>query len=268
MSEDRPQPDPEERPVPQQEPEQPSLPIPEPEQPPQPAAEPVEQRDWRDRRIGEQQQRLRERNARIAELEAQLAQISGQAPIPQSQPGQGQQYNQYAGPNNPGDIQRQINEAAAQMAATQEFTRRCNEVAEAGRRSYGNFDQRVQRLTGLVDANDTQQVQQYNNFLSACMETGQASRLIYELGGDLNEASRIMAMTPVKMAVELTRLSTRPGTDTSNAPRPLTPMASASQSNRTVIAPDDPEGADTLSIEDWMRRREEQISTRRQRTLG
>lgn len=271
MSEERPQPQPQEEPNQQPEPTQPDLPIQQPEQPePRPATQPESEpaRDWRDRRIGEQQQRLRERNARIQELEAQLQQLSGQAPQPQGQPGQGQQYGQPPSPYGQGDIQRQINEAAAQMAATQEFTRRCNEVAEAGRRSYGNFDQRVQRLTGLVDANDTQQVRQYNDFLSACMETGQASRLIYELGGDLNEASRIMAMTPVKMAVELTRMSSRPGTESSNAPRPLAPVASSAQSNRALIHPDDPEGADTLSIEEWMRRREEQIATRRQRTLG
>lgn len=263
MSEERPPtPEPEQAPQPELPLETPSpAPQQEPEAP-KPAAQepPPERTDWRDRRIGEQQQRLRERNARIQELEAQLAQVAQ----PQGQP----QQSQYQPPGTQHDIQRQINEAAAQMAAQQEFTRRCNETAEAGRRAYGNFDQRVQRLTGLVDANDTQQVQQYNSFLTACMETGQASRLIYELGGDLNEASRIMALNPVKMAVELTKLSTRAGTEASNAPRPLQPVASASQSNRTVIAPDDPEGADTISTEEWMRRREEQIAMRRQNSRG
>ena len=251
--------------VPQQQPDQ----VPQQEPPvqqPEPQPEPPQVTDWRDRRIGEQQQRLRERNARIAELEAQLSAYAGTAQ-------QGYQPNGAApapnyGSQPVGDIQQRINEAAAQMAAAAEFTRRCNEVADSGRKVYQNFDNRVQRLTGLVDSNDAQQVAQYNAFLTAAMETGQADKLIYELGGDLNEASRIMALSPVKMAVELTKMSTRPPTDASGAPRPLSPVASASQANRTTIAPDDAEGADALSTEEWMRRREEQVQGRRQRTLG
>lgn len=232
--------------------------------------DPSQQTDWRDRRIGEQQQRLRERNARIAELEAQLAQRNGQ---PAPQPGQGNGAGQptFQQPPVPqgGDIQRQINEAASRLASAQEFNRRCNEVAEAGRRVYSNFDSRVQRLVGLVDNNDQQQVQQYNAFLNAAMETGDATRLIYDLGGDLNEASRIMSLDPVKMAVELTKMSGRVSTtDPSQTPRPLVPAASLAQNNRVSIAPDDPDNSDSLSTEEWMARRNEQVNSRRQRVLG
>lgn len=236
--------------------------------PPVPPVDEPPKVDWRDRRIGEQQARLRERNARIAELEAQLR---GQpAPQPPAGASAGQPTYQQP-PQAPGDIQRQITEAAAQMAAASEFTRRCNEVAESGRRVFTNFDQRVQRLTGLVDPNDNQQVVHYNAFLNAAMETGEAARLIYDLGGDLNEASRIMAMEPVKMAVELTRLASRVSTtDRSNAPPPINPLGSAANSlpKNTLIQPDDADQSDNLSTEEWMRRREEQVASRRQRTLG
>lgn len=255
---------------------QPTEPIDQQQQPtepqaPPPAVDEPPRQDWRDRRLGEQQQRLRERNARIAELEARIAQYEGQGgqpPQPGTQPQYGQQPTYQPAGAPQGDIQRQINEAAARMAATQEFTRRCNEVAEGGRRQYQNFDARVTRLVGLIDANDQQQVLRYNSFLEAAMNTGQASRLIYELGGDLDEASRIMAMNPQGMQHELTRLSMRNGTEASGAPRPLSPVASTAQSNRQAIQPDDPETADTITTEEWMRRREEQIATRRQRTLG
>lgn len=225
--------------------------------------------DWRDRRIGEQQQRLRERNARIQQLEAQLAAVAGQTqPGYQPDPATGYPQQQPAYAQPVGDIQQQINEAAARMAAGQEFNRRCNEVAELGRRSYQNFDGRVQRLTGLIDPNDPMQVERYNGFLRACMQTGQASRLIYELGGNLDEASRIMAQDPVGMTYELTKMSMRNGSDASGAPRPLNPVATAAQSDRRMIQPDDPDNADGLTTEEWMRRRDEQIATRRQRTLG
>lgn len=258
----------------------PPEPPPQPTPPPPPAQDPppdpvpreteTEPRaDWRDRRISEQQQRLRERNARIAELEAQIHQNGGQPPQPGQPPQYGQQPAQQPPPAFPqGDIQRQINEAAARMAASQEFTRRCNDVAEQGRRVYNNFDGRVQRLVGLVDATDNVQVNHYNDFLKAAMQTGQAPRLIYELGGDLDEASRIMAMDAVGMTYELTRLSMRAGSETSAAPPPLNPAATAGQSNRTMVQPDDPETADTLDTSEWMRRRNEQMQTRRQRTLG
>ena len=77
-----------------------------------------------------------------------------------------------------------------------------------------------------------------------------------------------MALNPMGMQHELTRLSGRNGTERSAAPPPLTPLGSAAPSNRQGVQPDDPETADTISTEEWMRRREEQISTRRQRTLG
>lgn len=260
--------------------EQPRAPVTEPPvegaQPPS-QPEPPPQVDWRDRRIGEQQQRLRERNARIAELEAQLrGQNQGQPQPPQPGQGNGQQWQPPAGqlpqqfiPQNQGDIQRQIDEAAAQLATAREFNRRCDEVAAQGRQQYQNFDSRVQRLVGLIDNSDPQQRNQYNAFLNACLETGQAARLVFDLGGDLNEASRIMAMEPVKMAVELTKLSARATTtEASRAPSPLNPMASAAQAMRTSIQPDDADNSDSLSTEEWMRRREEQVASRRQRTLG
>jgi hypothetical protein len=154
------------------------------------------------------------------------------------------------------------------MAQQQEFTRRCNEVAELGRRQYNGFDQRVQRLTGLIDNTDPMQVQRYNGFLEATLETGDAARLIHELGGDLNEASRIMALSPMRMAVELARMANRPTAEPSAAPRPINPLGSSTPGQRIAAAPDNPDTADQMNMEDWMRARDEQISQRRQRTLG
>jgi hypothetical protein len=77
-----------------------------------------------------------------------------------------------------------------------------------------------------------------------------------------------MAMDTVGMTYELTKMSMRNGSDASNAPRPMNPVATLAQSNRSIVQPDDPETADTLNVEEWMRRRDEQLATRRQRTLG
>jgi hypothetical protein len=162
------------------------------------------------------------------------------------------------------EIDRQIQERAQILASNQEFNRRCNEVAEVGRQAYADFDVAVNKLVGLVDNNDPQGVASYNQFLNAALETGEASRIIHALGSDLNEASRILSLNPVRMAVELTRMAARPVQELSGAPRPINPAATAAQAARSSTSPDDP-GSDNMSTADWMRRREEQIAARRVR---
>ena len=234
----------------------PSPPPAEPEKPKEEAQ--PRATDWRDRRIGEQQARIRELRARIEQYER--SNTSGT-------PAQGQ--NGYTGaPPDPLEIERQVQERATAMAAINDFNRRCDEVASAGRTAYPDFDGRVQKLVGLVDGNDPQAVATYNSFLSAAMETGDAARLIHDLGGDLDEASRILSLSPVRMAVELTKRAVqgqerRSGpAPVSGAPRPINPAASAGQGQRHVVAADSPD-SDQMPTSEWMRRREEQLAARR-----
>jgi len=219
--------------------------------------------DWRDRRIGELTARGRELRAENERLKAQLA--GEQAPNGQQAArapnGQFQQPAGYQGPPDQATINQQIEERAHILAANQEFTRRCNEVAEVGRRTYNDFDSAVGRLVGLVDSNDPQGVQAYNGFLNAALETGEASKIIHALGNDLNEASRILSLNPTRMVVELTRMAARPVQALSHAPRPINPAASSGQNQRTSLSPDDP-GSDQLSTEEWMKSRNEQVIAR------
>jgi len=237
----------------------PGGPAPAPDAPqPEPSAAP--RTDWKDRRIGELTARTRELRAELERLRA------GQQP-PQNGQGQPQPRmpnGQYAAPPDQAMIDQQIEQLANIKAANQEFNRRCNEVAEVGRRAYPDFDLQVSRLVGLVDQNDPQGVQGYNAFLNAALETGEASKIIHALGGDLNEASRILSLNPVRMAVELTRLAARPMTELSGAPRPMNPAATAAQAQRTSISPDDP-GSDQISTAEWMRQREAQLAARNTR---
>lgn len=222
-------------------------------EPPRPPQQP--RVDWRDRRIGEQQQRIRELRAQLEQFQRTTVPHDPSAPPPP-------QDIRGAPPPSQQDIDRQINERAYALAQQQEFNRRCNEVADAGRTQYADFDIRVGKLVGLVDGNDPQAVANYNSFLSAALETGEASRLIYSLGGDLDEASRILGLSPIRMAVELTKMAGRPASEISSAPRPLNPIASQGVNNRAVMGADDP-SSDNLTTEEWMRRRNEQINARR-----
>jgi hypothetical protein len=203
-----------------------------------------------------------------AEIERLKAQ-AGQQPQPDGDParqpnGQFRQPAGYQGPPDQAEIDRQIEQRAQMLAAGQEFNRRCNEIAEIGRRTYADFDAQVEKLVGLVDPNDPQGVQAYNGFLNAAIETGEASKIIHALGGDLDEASRILSLNPVRMAVELTRMAAKPVTELSRAPRPINPASTSAQNMRTSMSPDDP-GSDQMSTAEWMRRREEQLQGRNTR---
>ena len=222
--------------------------------------EPPVRVDWRDRRIGELTARNREQRAELERLRAGQTPPNGHQGGGQDNRGDGRGgYD--APPPNQAEIDRNVEQRAQILAANQEFNRRCNEAAEAGRRAFGDFDSRVSKLVGLVDNNDPQSVGVYNAFLNAGLETGEDSRIIHTLGGDLNEASRILSLNPVRMAVELTRLAAKPVQELSQTPRPINPAATNAQAARTSTSPDDP-GSDQLSTEEWMRRRNEQITAR------
>jgi hypothetical protein len=154
----------------------------------------------------------------------------------------------------------EVNRRAAAIAAQNEFNRSCNETAAAGRQQFPDFDTRVAELVKTIDQKDPSQVSAYNSFLAAAIETGEGPKLIHALGGDLNEASRIMALSPVKMAIELTKLATG-ATPMTRAPKPVTPVGSRGTSHEAIDA-SDPERSDKLDTATWMRRREAELAAK------
>src|SRR5215471_1953800 len=247
---------------PQSQPVEPQTPPVETQTPPEPPIEPQapqqSKTDWRDRRIGELTQRtkeLREENARLKAVQ-QSSTDPGRDPA-----GRFQQPAGYQGPPSQEAINAQIEERAALKAANNEFNRRCDEVADIGRKTYADFDKQVQNLVSLVDPNDPQRLLAYNEFLQSALETVEASRIIHSLGGDLDEASRILSLPPRRMLVELTRMAAKPVQELSQTPRPINPAPTNAMGQRTSGSPDDP-SSDNMSIEEWMRKRTEQVTAR------
>lgn len=216
----------------------------------EPAKTPVtpKAKDWRD--------------ARIAQLTAKLKEAQGQAksevqgaetPVPVVA-----QMPEF-------EIERRARELSAQQSQINAFNSACQAVADQGKVSFGDFDARINELKQLAGDGDLQQQMMYNSFIAAAIETGEAPRLLHELGGNLNEAARIMALPPFKMAVELTKLSmTRPGGEASRAPKPITPIG-GQRASHSAIDPTDPDRADNLTTAEWMKRRETQASEARKR---
>jgi hypothetical protein len=210
--------------------------------PPPPAAPPPvvvepQPQDWRERRIGELTAKLRAAEAKAkAELPAPPA-----APVV-----------------NQAEIDRLANIRAQELNATTEFNRMCNEAAGAGRLAFPDFDTKLNEMKRLAEGGDANTVSAYNTMIAAALETGDAPKVIHYLGGNLNEASRIMSMPPMKMAVELTKIATGAARTFSQLPKPITPIGSRGGQHEE-IDPADAERSDRLATATWMERREAQV---------
>lgn len=199
-------------------------------------SKPAPKPDWRDKRIAKLTAQLKE---------AQAKPKAPEAPAPQQNPTE--------------DFNRRVSEAVA----AQRFNEKCNEVAEQGRSAFPDFDERLTALRSLVNDQDPAEVAQYNQFIQAGMETGQLHQIIHELGADLEEASRLLALPPIKMAMELAKRGVAPQADpVSLAPKPIRPLGGQLREH-TQVRPDDPSRSDTLSTAEWMKRRSEQVAGRR-----
>lgn len=229
----------------------PADPAPTPDPAPEPEPDPAPQGakpDWRDRRIAQLTARLREAQAQPKPA----APAVDPSPAPPA--------------GDPAEFRRQVQSEAARLSQQNAFTQACTDTAAAGRLAFPDFDARVGQLTQLVDQSDVTSVQQYNTLVSAAIETGQGAALIHRLGGDLNEASRLLSLPPIKLAVELARMADRTmdgGHDTVGArkplPKPITTVANRGASANATIDPRDPDRADQLDTAEWMRRREAQV---------
>lgn len=205
----------------------------------EPSGEPEGPRsDWRDRRI--------------AKLTAKLRAAEEAAKRPE-------------GAAPPEDLARQIDAAAEQKLQIRQFNDACNAANARGIQEYGQekFRQRLDNLRTLVDPSDPADAERYGRFLSAGLETGSLEKLIYELGEDLDEADRIMNLSPVKMAVELARRSVaKAPAEISQVPRPIRTVKTA-RGDPGEINPADPTKADQMDTATWMRARERQLAKAR-----
>lgn len=196
--------------------------------------------DWRDRRI--------------AQLTARL---KNQEPVPKEQvvpdPALADMVPK-------AEVDRLANERAQALADRAAFNAACNSAAQEGRKIFPDFDASVAELAKVVDRSDAASRQAYDSFLEAALETGEAPKIIYALGRDLNEAMRIMELSPIKRAAELAALAGADLGQVSNLPKPIVTVQ-GKNAGPSEIVPDDPARADKLSSAEWHRRREAQVAS-------
>lgn len=196
------------------------------------------------------------RDARIAELTAKLNKERATKVEPPKAPAESQ-----------ADFDARV-EARAQLlvnerVAVKSWDDQCIAVASKGKELFPDFDSKLSEVKRVVDVNDPNEVRAYNTMLAAAIETGRAPELLHELGGDLSEVRRLMALPPMKLAVELAQKASKIEAvpEPSNAPKPITPVGSSGV-HYEGIAPDDANRGTKLPIAQWMKLREAQARDR------
>lgn len=233
-------------------------PTPAPEPPPEPASEPeptpapvpAPKPDWRDARLAKLTARIKAKDEEIRTTQSELERLRAGAPPSPAPSGLTE-----------ADVERRAAARAEELASKREFDSACEATVAAGRKEFPDWDSRINVVASAVDRNDPQEVAAYHSLVNAALATGEAHRVLHQLGSDPGEAARVLALPTVKMAIEVAKLAAREPEPVSRVPKPLTPVNGRSGAH-TAIDPRDPEKADKLDIAEWMKRRNEQIPAR------
>lgn len=147
----------------------------------------------------------------------------------------------------PPDIDALVTKRAAEMREVEAFNEACNTTYQKGKEALPDFDEAVKgyQLLGGLDGR--------REFLEAVNSLPNGSQIFYHLGKNLDEGAHVLSLSPVKMALELTKLSQKlsKAPPVSNAPAPIKPLGGAANHDG------DPE---KMSMADWIKWREKQLA--------
>lgn len=184
--------------------------------------------DWAQKKIADAAFEAREAKRQAKEAQDELARLKAPKPAtPTAEDTAAAQANAPAGGFKTqaefdaavaAEAQRR-DDAARQAAAQQDFDTKSNTAYEAGVGKFGDdFKTAVSNLqqVGVMEP----------EFVSFVLETDDPAKVLFELGSDPDRATKILAMTPAKRAIELAKLSVtetpKPQpTKLSSAPRPV-----------------------------------------------
>lgn len=172
----------------------------------------------------------------------------------------------------------EIDRRASAKAQGIAFNNQCIALLNEGEEKFpDDWKSRVDAFKQLDEPQNGNSSGKYVGLIQAIIETGEGARLMYELGGDMNKASKLLELSPVRLGVALAKMLPREeakGDDEdesaskkdrqlSSAPKPITPVGGKGPSH-TAIDPTDPERSDRLSTSEWMARRNAQEDAKRQ----
>jgi hypothetical protein len=130
------------------------------------------------------------------------------------------------------------------QAEAQVFNQRCNDVFAEGTKTFGpGFQEAIGNLNmaGVISADNTAIVQ-------AALDTDNAAAILHHLGQDPAEAVRLASMPPVRLGMELAKISAqlnKPADPApiSKAPKPIAPVAGDRARDNVDIYSDDVDDA-------------------------
>jgi hypothetical protein len=156
-------------------------------------------------------------------------------------------------PQAPAQGELDVETRAAAIAAQREFDRNCNDIYAKGKEAYPDFDDSLKSYANLGGLTP--------QFIEATMEAGDAHVILQELSKDMDEASRIMSLTPTRQAVALAKVAAKLQAvpKTSSAPPPIRPLAGGGTSVEK-----DPE---KMPMKDWIVWREKKLKEKRESGL-
>lgn len=204
---------------------------------------PVETPAWVKAKIGQLTARLRETERRLEEAQVQPDKTEGEGVSKE-------------------EIGRLVNERARAIAEANEFKSRTEEIYNAGKKEFKDgFDQAIHNLTLVGALGD----EGSPDFVRTITDLEDGHKVMQYLGSNVDEASRILTLSPTKMIMELTKiegkLKTKPE-KVSSAPDPIKPVRVVSQPGPVRL-----EDSDT-PIDAWMAERNKQAEARAKQRRG
>lgn len=159
--------------------------------------------------------------------------------------------------------QEAVRAEAARQRAAEEFNRQCNETEAAGVKAFG-ADKWAKAKQDLSMLDDMGRIPL--DLLSVALETDNPAQVLFKLGNDVDLATEMMGMTPIKRAIAMDKLAaTKPvvARQQSKTPPPVDPIGAKGASD------DRPRDSD--SDEEWNRKeeiRERKVREEKRRRLG
>lgn len=117
------------------------------------------------------------------------------------------------------DVDKLVADRVAAEQRTKAFNDACNNVYQAGKNEFADFDQALGQF-GLLGAIPP-------HFLEAATAIEGGHKVLYHLAHDLDQAKELLALPPVQLAIKLADIRAslgRPSKPVSRAPAPIKPI--------------------------------------------
>jgi len=150
---------------------------------------------------------------------------------------------------------------AARIRAVEDFTSKCNSVEAAGSKTFGDKWGKAKADLAMLDDQGRIPL----DLLNVALETDDPARVLFVLGNDIERATELMGMTPIKRAIAMDKIATSKPAERSQSrtPAPIEPLGGRGASN------DRPSDRD--SDEEWNRKeaiRERRVAEERRKLRG